>query len=202
VVDRWGRLDVVVHNAVYMPLIRFEDTPAELWWHQLHISLGGMFNAVRASWEVMKAQGGGHVMGIASGSSVRGYKDEVTYCAGKHGQEGFVKSLALESAPYNIAINTVGPGKPIKTTDITWEQFDALSAETKAGWANPVELGKAFVWLAAQPPSRFSGLRFDAGPLADTIAAEGYDFDFAPEKVTLYVDDFRARLEWQANYPD
>jgi NAD(P)-dependent dehydrogenase (short-subunit alcohol dehydrogenase family) len=202
VVGRWRRLDVVVHNAVYMPLIRFEDTSAELWWQQLHISLGGMFNAVRASWDVMKAQGGGHVMGIASGSSVRGYMDEVTYCAGKHGQEGFVKALALESAPYNIAVNTLGPGKPIKTTDVTWEQFDALPAETKTGWADPVELGKAFVWLAAQPPSRFSGLRFDAGPVADTIAAEGYDFDFAPEKVTLYVDDFKARLEWQANYPD
>ena len=202
VVDQWGRLDVVVHNAVYMPLIRFEDTSAGLWWKQMRISLGGMFNAVRASWDVMKAQGGGHVMGIASGSSVRGYKEEVTYCAGKHGQEGFVKSLALESGPYNIAVNTVGPGKPIKTTDVTWEQFDALPAEAKAGWADPVELGKAFVWLAAQPPSRFSGLRFDAGPLADTIEAEGYDFDFAPEKVTLYVDDFVARIEWQANYPD
>lgn len=202
VIDRWGRLDVVVHNAVYMPLIRFEDTSSELWWRQLHISLGGMFNAVRASWDVMKAQGGGHVMGIASGSSVRGYKDEVTYCTGKHGQEGFVKSLALESAPYNIAVNTVGPGKPIKTTDVTWKQFDALPASTKAGWADPVDLGKAFVWLAAQPPSRFSGLRFDAGPVADTIAAEGYDFEFVPEKVTLYVDDFKARLEWQANYPD
>jgi hypothetical protein len=65
-----------------------------------------------------------------------------------------------------------------------------------------VELGKAFVWLAAQPPSRFSGLRFDAGLIADTIASEGYDFDFGPDKVTLYVDDFKARLEWQANYPD
>ena len=141
-------------------------------------------------------------MGIASGSSVRGYKDEVTYCAGKHGQEGFVKSLALESVPYNIAVNTVGPGKPIKTTDVTWEQFDALPAKTKAGWADPVELGKAFVWLAAQPPSRFSGLRFDAGPLADTIAAEGYDFDFAPEKVTLYVDDFLFRQQWFADYEE
>jgi hypothetical protein len=65
-----------------------------------------------------------------------------------------------------------------------------------------VELGKAFVWLAAQPPSRFSGLRFDAGPIVDTIAREGWDFDFAPEKVTAYVQDFVARQEWMANYPD
>jgi NAD(P)-dependent dehydrogenase (short-subunit alcohol dehydrogenase family) len=202
VVDRWGRLDVVVQNAVYMPLIRFEDTSQELWWRQLQISLGGIFNATRASWEVMKAQGGGHVIGIASGSSLRGYKNEVTYCTGKHGQEGFVKALALEASAYNIAINTMGPGKPIKTTDVTWQQYDAMPEDQKAGWTDPVELGTAFVWLASQPPKRFTSLRFDAGPLADTIAAEGYDFAFRPEKATLYVEDFEARREWQSNYPD
>lgn len=202
IVAQWGRLDVVVQNAVYMPLIRFEDTSPELWWRQLHISLGGMFNAIRASWDVMKAQGGGHIMGIASGSSVRGYKDETTYCTGKHGQEGLIRALALEAAPYNIALNTVGPGKPIKPTGVTWAQFDAMPAEKKAGWTDPAELGKAFVWLASQPPSRFSGLRFDAGPIVDTIAADGFDFEFAPEKVTLYADDFVTQLAWQANYPD
>jgi NAD(P)-dependent dehydrogenase (short-subunit alcohol dehydrogenase family) len=126
----------------------------------------------------------------------------VTYCTGKHGQEGYVKALALEADVHSIAINTIGPGKPIKTTDLTWEQFDALLEEQKAGWADPVELGKAFVWLASQPPGRFTGLRFDAGPLADTIAAEGYDFVFSPEKATLYVDDFQSRQAWQASYPD
>ena len=201
-VERWGRLDAVVQNAVYMPLIRFEDTSPELWWRQLHVSLGGIFNAVRASWDVMKAQGGGHVIGIASGSSVRGYKEEVTYCTGKHGQEGFIKALSLESAPYQIAVNTVGPGKRIKTTDVTWEQWDAMPEEEKAQFTDPVELGKGFAWLAAQPPSRFSGFRFDAGPLADTIAAEGWDFEFSPEKVTLYVDDMKERMRWYASYPD
>jgi 3-hydroxybutyrate dehydrogenase len=199
---RWGRLDILVQNAVYMPLIRFEDTSPELWWRQLHVSLGGLFNGVRTVWDVMKAQGGGHIIGIASGSSVRGYKNEVTYCTGKHGQEGMVKAFSLEAAPYSIAINTIGPGKTIKPTDITWAQLDAMPEEAKAGWADPVELGKAFVWLAAQPPDRFSGFRFDAGPIADTIAAEGYDFEFAPEKVTLYVDDLLARRKWYASYPD
>ena len=50
-------------------------------------------------------------MGIASGSSLRGYKEEVAYCAGKHAQEGFIKALALEAAPFHIAVNTVGPGR-------------------------------------------------------------------------------------------
>lgn len=200
--EQWGRLDIVVQNATYMPLLPFEKQSPEIWWRQLQVSLGGLYNAVRSSWNVMKAQGGGHIMGIASGSSLRGYKNEVAYCTGKHGQEGMIKALALEAAPYKIAINTVGPGKPIKTTRITWAEFDALPAEQKAKWADPVELGKGFVWLAAQPPERFSGLRFDAGPIADTIAREGWDFEFAPEKVTLYVQDFVARQQWMANYTD
>lgn len=202
VVARWERLDVLVHNAIFMPLMRFEDTSPDLWWRQLQVSLGGLFNGTRAVWNVMKRQGGGHIIGIASGSSVRGYKDEVTYCTGKHGQEGFVKALALEAAPYNIAINTIGPGKPIKPTRIDWAAFDQMPEAAKAAWTDPVELGKAFVWLATQPPQRFTGLRFDAGPLADTIAAEGYDFAFAPEKATLYVDDFVARRQWYESYVD
>lgn len=200
VTERWGRLDVLVHNAIFMPLIRFEATTPELWWRQLHVSLGGLYNGARAVWDVMKRQGGGHIMGIASGSSVRGYVDEVTYCTAKHGQEGFVKALALEAAPDRIAINTLGPGKPIKTTRLTRAELAALPEAERAGWADPVELGRAFVWLADQPPERFSGYRFDAGVIADTIAAEGPDFAFAPAKATLYVDDFLARQQWYASY--
>ncbi len=202
VVEQWGRLDTLVHNAIYMPLVRFEDTSPDLWWQQLQVSLGGLFNGTRAVWEIMKRQGGGHMMGIASGSSVRGFKDEVTYCTGKHGQEGFVKALSLEAASYNIAINTVGPGKITKPTRIDWAALDRLPAADKAGWADPVMLGQGFVWLAVQPPARFTGLRFDAGPISDTLAAEGPDFVFAPEKVTLNRDDFVARQQWYAHYPD
>ena len=113
-----------------------------------------------------------------------------------------MKSLALEAEPYNIALNTVGPGKTIKPTRMTWEELDATPAEEKAEWADPVELGKGFVWLASQPPGRFSGLRFDAGVIADTVSREGYDFEFAPEKVTLYTEDMVARRKWRAEYTD
>ncbi|MCJ7625861.1 MAG: SDR family oxidoreductase [Anaerolineaceae bacterium] len=202
VVKNWGRLDIVVHNAIYMPLVLFEDLTPEDWWRQIDVGLGGLFNATKASWEFMKNQGGGHIMGIASGSSKKGFKEEVAYCTNKHGQEGFVKALSLEAAPYHIAINTVGPGKTIKPTRITWAELDSILEEEKAGWADPVWLGKAFVWLAAQPPSRFSGFRFDAGVIADTIDREGYDFEFAPEKTTFLPDDFEAARKWYANYPD
>ena len=141
-------------------------------------------------------------MGVASGSSVRGYKDEVAYCTLKHAQEGFVKALALEAAAHNIALNTVGPGKPVKPTRLTWEELEDVPEDEKQDWADPVSLGEAFVWLAGQPFSRFTGLRFDAGPIVDTLEAEGPNFDFSPEKVTLYVDDFTARGQWFEHYED
>jgi NAD(P)-dependent dehydrogenase (short-subunit alcohol dehydrogenase family) len=196
VVSQWGRLDIMVHNAVYMPLIRFDDLTPEEWQRQIDVSLGGLFNATFAVWDVMKSQGGGHILGVASGSSVRGYVDEVAYCANKHAQEGFMKALALESAPFSIAINSIGPGRPVKPTRVTWSELEAMPESEKAGWADPVELGQAWVWLASQPPDRFSGLRFDAGPIVESIQAEGWDFSVAPEKVTMYVDDFVARQKW------
>jgi len=202
VAGAWGRLDIVVHSAIFMPLVLFDDLSPAVWQRQIDVSLGGLFNVTHAVWELMKAQGGGHIIGIASGSSVRGYKEEVAYCAAKHAQEGFVKALALEAAAYRIAVNTVGPGRAIKPTRITWNELDALPPEQKAQWADPVQLGQAFAWLAAQDPAAYSGLRFDAGPIVDTIAGEGFDFTFAPGKVTLYVDDFVARRQRQANYPD
>jgi NAD(P)-dependent dehydrogenase (short-subunit alcohol dehydrogenase family) len=201
-VARWGRLDAIVHAGILMPILPFEETSDELWWRQLRVNLGGFYNATRAAWDVMKRQGGGHVIGVASGSSVRGYRNEVAYCTGKHAVEGFVKSLALEAAPYAIAVNTVGPGRTIKPTRITRAELETIPAAERATWTDPVALGQAFVWLAAQPPARFSGFRFDAGPLADTVAAEGFDFAFAPEKVTLYAEDFVARQAWYANYSD
>ena len=202
IVHRWKRLDVVVHNAIYMPLITFDETTPAEWSRQLAVGLDGLFNCTRAVWPQMKAQGGGHIIAIASGSSLRGYRQEIAYCTIKHGVEGFVKSLSLEAAAHNIAVNTIGPGARIKPTRVTWAEHDAAPAELRATWADPVELGRAWVWLAAQPPGRFNGYRFDAAPLVETLAREGDDFEFAPEKVTLYPDDFRARQAWYRTYAD
>lgn len=199
-VARWGRLDAVVSNAAIMPLVPFEETTPELWRRMMDVNLTGVYNGARAAWPQLKAQGGGHLIAIASGASLRGFRDEVAYCAAKHALEGFTKALAIEAEPHNIAVNTMGPGKIIKPTSITRAELQRVPAEQRAAWADPADLARAFAWLIAQPPARFTGLRFDAGPLADTVAAEGYTFAFAPEKATLYVPDFverqGRRVEW------
>ncbi len=194
IVAQWNRLDIVVNNAAVMPLVPFAEHTPDFWRKMIDVNLTGVYHGVWAAWPHLVRQGGGHCIAIASGASVRGFVDEVAYCAAKHGIEGFTKALALEAAPLNIAVNTMGPGKLIKPTSITRADEARLSDADRARWTDPLLLAPAFVWLAAQPPGRFTGLRFDAGPLADTIAAEGYDFDFAPEKTTLYAEDMKERL--------
>ena len=109
--ERWGRVDVLIHAAIYMPLRSFEATSPEDWWRQIDVGLGGLYHGTRAVWDAMKSQGGGHIMGVASGSSVRGYKDEVAYCTLKHAQEGFIKALALEAAPLQRRAQHGGAGQ-------------------------------------------------------------------------------------------
>jgi NAD(P)-dependent dehydrogenase (short-subunit alcohol dehydrogenase family) len=201
-VERWGRIDAVVHNGIYMPLLSFDETTADEWRRQIDVGLSGMFHFAHAAWPRMKAQGGGHLIGIASGSSFRGYKQEIAYCAVKHGIEGFVKALSLESSAYGIAVNTMSPGAPIKPTRMTWTEYDRAPAEQRAKWTDPVRLGRAFVWLASQPTARINGHRLDAGPIADALEREGPEFEVTPEKITLYPDDFRAREAWYRAYPD
>lgn len=191
---RWGRLDAAIANAAMLPLVPFGETSRELWQHTLDVNLTGVFNTYKAAWPALLGSGGGHLAAIASGASVRGTIGETAYCAAKHGVEGLTKALALEGAAVNIAANTVGPGALIKPTSISRAEAAGVPAAEQSRWTDPLVLAPAFVWLLRQPPGRFSGLRFDAGVLATTIAAEGYEFRFEPAKATLYPDDLVWRL--------
>jgi 2-dehydro-3-deoxy-D-gluconate 5-dehydrogenase len=194
-VDHWGRIDAVISNAAILPLLSFAETTPEWWQRILDVNLNGVYNGARAAWPHFLRQGGGHLIAIASGASVRGSFDETAYVAAKHAVEGFTKALAMEAEPFNIAVNTVGPGAIIKPTNITRDEEAQAPEALRQSWADPAALASAFVWLINQPPQRFTGLRFDAAPLAATIAAEGYDFTFEARKATLYVDDFVARQQ-------
>ncbi len=200
VVAQWDRLDALVNNAGRIHFVSFTETSPALWQNTIDVNLTGVYNGVKAVWEQMIRQGGGHCVTIASGASVRGFVDEVSYCAAKHGIEGFTKALAMEGEPFNIAVNTMGPGKLIKPTGFTRAKAAALSPEEKAAWVDPLTLAPAFVWLFSQVPGRFSGQRFDAGPVADAVLAEGYNFEFTPEKVTLYIDEFVERLNQRKSW--
>ncbi|MQF65410.1 SDR family oxidoreductase, partial [SAR202 cluster bacterium AC-409-J13_OGT_754m] len=197
VVEKWQRIDVFVHAAAVMPMKRFDETEIDDLWVELDVNLGGLINGSKAVWKIMREQNQGHIIGIASGASFRGHMDEVMYCTAKHAQEGFVKSLAMEAKDFNIAVNTVGPGKTLKPTSMTIEEASELPLEIRSSWTDPSVLGNGFVWLTRQG-TKFTGLRFDAGPIVDSIDSEGWEFEFTAQKVTSRPKELHETLDWQS----
>ena len=112
-----------------------------------------------------------------------------------------MKALSLEARAHNIALNTIGPGARIKPTRVTWAEHDRAPAELRASWTDPVQLGRR-LGLARRAATRraSAAIASTPGTLVETIAREGEDFEFAPEKVTAYPEDFRARQDWYEHY--
>lgn len=213
-VASWGRLDLIVANAAVLQPRLLADTSPQQWESALKVNLTGVWHAWRAAWPVLASQpGGGHLLAIASGASVRGGVGGGAYVAAKHALEGLVKSAAAEGLPHCITVNSIGPGCALAPTGATRAQLRGpggltsaelasqfpMGSSDKGKWVDPVTLAPAFAWLGSRPTSGadvLTGLRFDAAPLAATLRREGEGFTFAPEKACLtgYVADMRARL--------
>lgn len=110
-IDRYGKLDVLCHNAGIFPEKRLEDMTVEDWDHVNNINLKGTFLAVKASLPYMKKQNSGRIVITSSitGNKV-GNPGLTHYAASKGGVNGFIKSAAIELAQDNITVNGVEPG--------------------------------------------------------------------------------------------
>ncbi len=112
VVDRWGRIDVLVNNAgVYASLQRkpfFEITPAE-WDLVMDVNLKGTWLCSRAVFPAMR-DNGGSIVNISSATFYSGSANWSHYVASKGGIIGLTRSLAREAGDYGIRVNAIAPG--------------------------------------------------------------------------------------------
>jgi NAD(P)-dependent dehydrogenase (short-subunit alcohol dehydrogenase family) len=112
-VARFGRIDVLVNNAaVYGTLKRrpFMEIPVEEWEHVMAVNLRGIFLCARAVFPVMKAQGKGKIINVASSGFFNGVPNYLHYATPKGGVVGFTRSLAREVGDVGIRVNAVAPG--------------------------------------------------------------------------------------------
>lgn len=156
-----GPVDVLVNNAGIIFFKAVEDVSIEDWDRLLGVNLKGAFLCVKAVAATMKARRSGAIINVSSNAGVVGDVDESTYCASKFGIEGLSRALAKEFAPYNISVNIVTPGHPMRTpmSETTYPP------ELRKIWKDPIELAPAFVHLALQDATGIHDQRIKAWDL-------------------------------------
>jgi short-subunit dehydrogenase len=125
VVSAFGRLDILVNNAGIGYFGMLEDTPIEevegLW----AVNMMGTIYATQAAIPLMRQQGGGHIINIASVAGKRGAPGNSIYCATKFAMVGMSEALRVELHGSGIEVSVICP----ITTGT--EFFEASSVRSK-----------------------------------------------------------------------
>ena len=175
-VSRLGALDILVNNAgLYLgyggPV---EDITDEMWKALWSVNVDGVFYCCRAAAKIMKEQGkGGRIINLASTQAVTPGVG-VPYDGSKAAVTMMTKALALELAPHGINVNALAPGPtwvhggepplidgqtPVRTgAPLADTVADRISRLPAGHWGDPMEQGKAAVFLASEMSSFVTGI--------------------------------------------
>jgi len=110
VLERFGRLDVIVAGAGIQHVAPIQEFPVERWETILALMLTSPFLLARHGWEALGRSGAGRFIAIASAHGLVASPYKAAYVSAKHGVLGLVKTLALEGADHGIAASAVCPG--------------------------------------------------------------------------------------------
>lgn len=106
-----GGLDALINNAgIAGPTGGVEEIAVDDWKRCIDIGLTGQFLCARAAVPLLKAAGGGSIIGMSSAAGKHGYAYRTPYSSAKFGVIGLVESLAKELGPDNIRVNAILPG--------------------------------------------------------------------------------------------
>jgi NAD(P)-dependent dehydrogenase (short-subunit alcohol dehydrogenase family) len=111
--ERCGRVDVLVNNAglyASLEMRPFTEIPLEEWNRVMEVNVASMFLTCRAVVPAMRAQGGGKIVNISSGTPFRGVPFLLHYVTSKGAIVAFTRALARELGKDNVLVNCVAPG--------------------------------------------------------------------------------------------
>ena len=110
ILERHGRLDVLVNNAGIWFGKGLEETTLDDYARVIGINQVGVFLGLRTVTPVMKAAGSGSIVNISSLAGLRGTNMPLAYAAAKWAVRGMSRAAAAELAPHGVRVNAVFPG--------------------------------------------------------------------------------------------
>ena len=140
VIDKWGRIDVLVNNAGITEESLLMKTAEDNFDTVVNTNLKGPFNFIQAVGRYMMKQKSGHIINISSYAGIKGKEGLSAYSASKAGLIGLTKTAAIELSRYSIMVNAVLPGYMM--TDMGSESSDdakekALKDSLVKSFSNP-----------------------------------------------------------------
>lgn len=112
-VERCGSIDILVNNAglyASLEMRSFEQIPLDEWRRVMDVNVASMFLTCRAIVPVMRANGGGKIVNISSGTPFRGVPFLLHYVTSKGAIVALTRALAKEVGKDNVLVNCVAPG--------------------------------------------------------------------------------------------
>ena len=116
-IAKWGKIDILVNNAGILRDKSFSKMTMADWDLVVAVHLKGSAVCTKAVWNHMKENGYGRIVMTTSSSGMYGNFGQTNYGAAKAGLSGFMRTLCLEGAKYDIRVNVLSPTARSRMTE-------------------------------------------------------------------------------------
>ncbi len=164
----YGRLDVAYNNAgAFMPPLEIQDLTIEQYRNVVANNLDGVFFAMKYELPIMRRQGGGVIVNMASVSGHRGFAHTPHYSASKHGVVALTKAAAIANGKHNIRVNSLSPlavdtpmlRESFAFQRMTYEQVAPNFVTSRIMIAD--EIARVVMFLASDEATSVNGMDLD-----------------------------------------